>query len=192
MTLLLTASTTGCPGRPPSNPPDPIHGKAARSEGGGFDRLGLAGSTVPIQELSQKPSDKRERSAVRSYAAAMAGLATAVLARDRPTILSCFSRQKPFSFISRTVDGRSRTLRLDYAAVEKGLDGESGDFAVFFFDDESSFAQALQHGQPWVEVREGLFVPPDYANRPSLAPTGIRWRRERGSYVVDALFDSGA
>ena len=121
----------------------------------------------------------------------MARLAAAVAAKDPAGVLACFSKKRPIWFITDSVDNKTSKLRFTYEAIEKGMK-PGGDFRYYFFDDDSEFEQGIEDSQRWPQARSGLFVPPGYEKDPKTAPTGVRWRKEDGAYVIDALFDSGA
>jgi predicted enzyme related to lactoylglutathione lyase len=122
---------------------------------------------------------------------AMGRLVTAMVKKDPGGVLACFSRKKPTWLISTGVDGRTRKMKFSYGVIQKGMKTD-GDFWYYFFDDESELVRGVQMDQHWTLVKDNTFVAPVYAKDPDSAPASVRWRKEGESYVIDAIFDSGA
>jgi hypothetical protein len=149
------------------------------------------GATVVASTVAARDAGPDARGALSPIEQAMARLVTAMVSKSPAGVLACFSKGEPTWVISSGVDGHTRKMKVSYVAIAKGMKPD-GDFWYYFFDDDSELVRGVDEDRRWTLVKGNMFVAPIYAKDPDHAPAAIRWRKEGGAYVIDAIFDSGA
>ncbi|HTE20421.1 MAG TPA: hypothetical protein VK689_18810 [Armatimonadota bacterium] len=110
--------------------------------------------------------------------------------RDRTAFLASFSRAKPFYQLNPINIGSKQHFRtaVPYSRLAADVRRKTGLYWTYLERGENgtydAFVDHVQRGTMWTRAGKNMFVPPD-AEAGSL--TYVRWRRERGRWVVDEI-----
>jgi hypothetical protein len=123
---------------------------------------------------------------------AMEALLAAVRSGRSHALLACFSKTRPWSYLSDGPGGgKPSSMSVTYKSLATGM-VPRGDYHGLFFDEDRELSRHSDEGQEWIDVGNLTFVPKDDAASPETANVRIRWRREGERFVVASIFESGS